>query len=258
MHEENADSLKIATKDLYDFTYKQLPVKNGFSELVIEHFDNEQIWQELELYNTGVIGELIKDLSHLLAGKEHISFKTATTAVNCKTKDDQAKEDDEAEDEEAEEEEEEEESDEELKKIKSRLKVFDKIANKNQIASDLDSDSDGDPDDLAKEFHEENNVLHGDEEEEEKEGEEKEDELEDVQTKKEKKSKKKSAKTTIVDDKFFKLSEMDTFLKQQDALELKKSKDQLESDEEEDDIDMFQDIESDSEVNIFYFLFLSI
>lgn len=86
MHEKNAESLKRATKDLYDFTYKKLPVKNSLSELVIDHFDNEQIWQELELYNTGVIGELIKDLSHLLARKEKISFKTTASVASSQKK----------------------------------------------------------------------------------------------------------------------------------------------------------------------------
>lgn len=144
------------------------------------------------------------------------------------------------------EEENEEESDEELKKIKSRLKVFDKIANRNNITSDLDSDFDGDSDDLAKEFHEENDMLHGGETEEEEEDNELE---EKVQSKDKKSAKKKASKPTIVDDKFFKLSEMDMFLKQQDALELKKSKPQAETDEDE-DIDMFQDMESDKEENV--------
>lgn len=246
VHEKNAESLKRATKDLYDFTYKKLPVKNSLSQLVIDHFDNEQIWQELELYNTGVIGELIKDLSHLLAEKEKISFKTTASVASNQKKNLEKDEGEEDEGEEDKEEENEEESDEELKKIKSRLKVFDKIANRNNITSDLDSDFDGDSDDLAKEFHEENDMLHGGETEEEEEDNELE---EKVQSKDKKSAKKKASKPTIVDDKFFKLSEMDMFLKQQDALELKKSKPQAETDEDE-DIDMFQDMESDKEENV--------
>lgn len=246
VHEKNAESLKRATKDLYDFTYKKLPVKNSLSQLVIDHFDNEQIWQELELYNTGVIGELIKDLSHLLAEKEKISFKTTASVASSQKKNLEKDEGEEDEGEEDKEEENEEESDEELKKIKSRLKVFDKIANRNNITSDLDSDFDGDSDDLAKEFHEENDMLHGGETEEEEEDNELE---EKVQSKDKKSAKKKASKPTIVDDKFFKLSEMDMFLKQQDALELKKSKPQAETDEDE-DIDMFQDMESDKEENV--------
>ncbi|CAE1252641.1 MPP10 [Acanthosepion pharaonis] len=247
VHEKNAESLKRATKDLYDFTYKKLPVKNSLSELVIDHFDNEQIWQELELYNTGVIGELIKDLSHLLARKEKISFKTTASVASSQKKnleEDEGEEDERGKDEG---EENEEESDEELKKIKSRLKMFDKIANRNNITSDLDSDFDADSDDLAKEFHEENDMLHGGETEEEEEDNELE---EKVRSKDKKSAKKKASKPTIVDDKFFKLSEMDMFLKQQDALELKKSKHQAETDEEDEDIDMFEDMESDKEENV--------
>lgn len=53
-------------------------------------------------------------------------------------------------------------------------------------------------------------------------------------------------KTSIVDDEFFKLSEMENFLLSEEKLETTKDKPKR----LEDDIDLFQDLQSDNEVKI--------
>lgn len=55
-------------------------------------------------------------------------------------------------------------------------------------------------------------------------------------------------KKSIVDDDFFKLSEMENFLLSEEKLEI--TKDQAK--DLENDIDMFQDLQSDNEVIIIY------
>lgn len=54
-------------------------------------------------------------------------------------------------------------------------------------------------------------------------------------------------KKSIVDDEFFKLSEMENFLLSEEKLETTKDKPKR----LEDDIDMFQDLQSDNEVKIY-------
>lgn len=62
-------------------------------------------------------------------------------------------------------------------------------------------------------------------------------------------------KKSIVDDEFFKLSEMENFLLAEEKLEATKDKPKS----IENDIDMFQDLQSDEEVNFItykYYIFL--
>lgn len=58
--------------------------------------------------------------------------------------------------------------------------------------------------------------------------------------------KKKSYKKSIVDDKFFKLREMEEFLDQEDRREMKSGKDESD-DESSEEIDFFEDVESSSD-----------
>eukprot|EP00106_Octopus_bimaculoides_P009337 XP_014776779.1 PREDICTED: U3 small nucleolar ribonucleoprotein protein MPP10-like [Octopus bimaculoides] len=265
VHKKNAECLKETTKKLYDLTFQKLPVKKAVSQLIVDSFENEQVWEELELYNSAVISEFITDLSHLIAGKERISFKTSKSLldknddsdddVDDSNGDDEASDD--AEEKEVEEEplaensedkegdgddnedddDDDDESDKELEKIKSNLKKYEQLSGTKQIDSDIGTDSEGDPNDLATEFQEDVS-----------DGEDSKDSEPNQQD--EGKPKKNKTKSSVVDDNFFKLSEMETFLNQQDALEARKMKHGDMAEDEEDDIDVFQDIGSDEEENV--------
>lgn len=68
---KTAKSFKRATKLLYDFTKRKTDSKTqSLQELIIDGFDEEQIWQQIELQNEQVIPSLIADLSKILSNKQ--------------------------------------------------------------------------------------------------------------------------------------------------------------------------------------------
>uniref|UniRef100_A0A224ZBE2 U3 small nucleolar ribonucleoprotein protein MPP10 n=1 Tax=Rhipicephalus zambeziensis TaxID=60191 RepID=A0A224ZBE2_9ACAR len=75
---EVAETMKKLTKDLYDVV-DQWESKTGSSSktelpsLVVDNFDDEQIWQQLELRNTRLVKDLISSVSRV-ATKSSISF----------------------------------------------------------------------------------------------------------------------------------------------------------------------------------------
>jgi U3 small nucleolar RNA-associated protein MPP10 len=64
-------------KELYDFTKcmeSQLPSSDALPELIIQGFDEEQIWQELELQNAVWSNSLMSDVASLVAHKTLLKF----------------------------------------------------------------------------------------------------------------------------------------------------------------------------------------
>lgn len=188
------------TKTLYDLHKAEEPGHykgSPLAELVVGNFDEEQIWQELELQNNAVLrhfnsaieGALLDEALTLLEDEEEIS--------NEDTMDDEEEVDDED---------------------IITPKTFKKKASEVEIGSedntDQDSDFDFDVDALEKQQNQKKRIGN------------------------------KEYKTKIVpsevDDKFFKLSEMESFLDDMDKREGKE-------DGKEDDVDYFQDLPSDDD-----------
>uniref|UniRef100_A0A7N6AC13 U3 small nucleolar ribonucleoprotein protein MPP10 n=1 Tax=Anabas testudineus TaxID=64144 RepID=A0A7N6AC13_ANATE len=191
------------TKTLYDLHKAEEPADykgSPLAQLMVENFDEEQIWQELELQNNAV-------LKHFkTAIDEALSDETLTLLVEEEEEYDDEEEDGENVNEEEEEEEEEE----------APSRQSEKVAEKAEDDyTDEDSDLDFDVDALEK------------------------------REKQKKETKWKGSKTKVVpsevDDKFFKLSEMETFLDEMDKREGKDGK------EDNDDVDYFQDLPSDED-----------
>lgn len=193
------------TKTLYDLHKAEEPAYykgSPLSELVVENFDEEQIWQELELQNNAV-------LKHFkTAAEEALSDETITLLE----KEVEEPGDDEEEDRSVDEEFEEEGEPPRLSKNKTV-----QIEEMTEDYTDEDSDLDFDVDALEK--------------------------REKLKKESERKGSKPKMVPSKVDDKFFKLSEMESFLDEMDKQEGKEK-------EDEDDVDYFQDVPSDEDDNL--------
>ncbi|XP_063432396.1 U3 small nucleolar ribonucleoprotein protein MPP10-like [Mytilus trossulus] len=236
------DRFKTSTKLIYDFC------KNcennrlqdlALPELIIKHFDNEQIWQELELQNNSLVDNLLGNVAGLLTGKQSVNFLTKDNEVRKENEKPKKKvkslvndvEEDESDD-----------TDEEIGKIKSRLED-----SEDEIDEGDESDEDFDFDAI--------NPLQNDEDESVDKKDAHIDTDSDSDKKKKKKSfGKKSGKGSIVDDQFFKLAEMEEFLEQEDAKEIRRQKREEKGDDkdednssEDEDIDMFANLSSDDQ-----------
>ncbi|XP_019608794.2 U3 small nucleolar ribonucleoprotein MPP10 [Rhinolophus sinicus] len=212
---ELASNFTSLTKVLYDFN--KLLEKNRrhgspLQKLMIESFDDEQIWQQLELQNEPVlryfenaVSETIKDgdLSLLPENEEH-ECEEDGSEVGAAGQEDLEQDMEEAE--EASDLSGEDPNQDETARNASRSDLT-----KSPVFSDEDSDLDFDISKLEQ------------------------------QTKVQNKVPRKPREKSLVDDKFFKLAEMETFLENMEKEEEQKD------DSEEDDIDLFEDVDSDED-----------
>ncbi|XP_051919096.1 U3 small nucleolar ribonucleoprotein protein MPP10 isoform X2 [Hippocampus zosterae] len=190
------------TKTLYDLHKAQEPAKYNGSplvQLVVENFDEEQIWQELELQNSAV-------LKHFTNAVDEAVSDVMLAVLEEEEEMDEGTGDEEEEPDENMEEEVEE-------NPRSRFK---KIADREaEDYTDEDSDFDFDVDALEKQEKQKWEPT-------------------------EKRSKMKGLPSEV-DDNFFKLSEMESFLDGMDKQEGKENAD------DENDVDYFQDLPSDED-----------
>ncbi|CAJ1049787.1 U3 small nucleolar ribonucleoprotein protein MPP10 [Xyrichtys novacula] len=198
------------TKTLYDLHKAQEPryyKGSPLDQLVVENFDEEQIWQELELQNDAVL-EHFKN-----ATDEALSDKTLTLLVEEEEEEEEESIGEEEEEEEIDDEIEEEE--EEAPKLSKKIGV--KAKDRAEDYTDEDSDIDFDVEDLEKREKQRKDIG------------------------------RRGSKTKVVpsevDDKFFKLSEMESFLDDMDKQEGKEDKN-------EDEVDYFQDLQSDEDEDL--------
>lgn len=249
-HAKTHDKFKVSTKQIYDFCKNcenNRQKQAALPELIIKQFDDEQIWQQLELQNTTSLDGLVSKVAGILTGRKTVSFLASDVnnkQLKTKTSEKDVKFDKEEEDEVGGSDE----TDEELDKIKAHLEASDEDGM--ESFSDI---GDGDDEDANDFDFETSNILSS----KDNESSESEDHTDnEINRKKRKKTNKKQGSGSIVDDKFFKLAEMEAFLEQEDAKELKKQKkaekgkdDEL-SDDDEDEEDMFVDLQSEDEVTI--------
>uniref|UniRef100_A0A2H8TU56 U3 small nucleolar ribonucleoprotein protein MPP10 n=1 Tax=Melanaphis sacchari TaxID=742174 RepID=A0A2H8TU56_9HEMI len=196
-------------KQLYDTTKSIETITNNSNddtlpELIVKDFDEEQIWQELELQNSA----RLKLLANTIQGftKNDLIYldesKSAQTKKNLKV----------------------------TKSINDKTKI-----NSLEIDDNDDEDNGDDEDDEDNNDDEDN----GDEVDIESEDEDNIFDLEEAEPS----TNKQTFKKSVVDDEFFKLSEMEKFLLSEEKLETSKDKPKS----LEDDVDMFQDLQSENE-----------
>lgn len=200
LQDEVAADFTSLTKTLYDIHKAQEPADykgSPLAQLVVENFDEEQIWQELELQNNAVLKHFKN------ATDEALSDETLTLLVE-EEEENSGEEEVDTDDENVEEEEP------PRRSKKMAAEAEDGAGDYTDEDSDLDFDVD------ALEKREKQKTAIG----------------------------RKGSKTKVVpsqvDDKFFKLSEMESFLDDMDKREGKEG-------EDEDDVDLFQDLPSDED-----------
>ncbi|XP_004623291.2 U3 small nucleolar ribonucleoprotein protein MPP10 [Octodon degus] len=208
------------TKVLYDFNKV---VENGgipgsrLQKLVINNFDDEQIWQQLELQNEPIlhyfqnaVSETIKDEDiSLLPENEEVECEEDGSEVAAVSQEDLEQD--------LEEEEMSETGDDNPKGSKRAKNSIIADLQESPVFSDEDSDLDFDISKLEQ------------------------------QSKVQDALPRKPKEESIVDDKFFKLSEMETFL---ETIE-KGEEEREEGEEDDDDIDFFEDLNSDEDGELF-------
>lgn len=194
------------TKTLYDLHKAEEPAEfkaSPLDQLVVENFDEEQIWQELELQNNAVlkhfkngIDKALSDNSLTLLGEEEEDEYSHEEEVETDDDDNHDDVDHEAEEE------------------KRLPKPSKKMTPEDDDYTDEDSDLDFDVDALEKREKQRKNIGG--------------------------RGHKTKVAPSEVDDKFFKLSEMESFLDDMDKREGKEAGN-------EDDVDYFQDLASDED-----------
>ncbi|KAG8235803.1 hypothetical protein J437_LFUL014741, partial [Ladona fulva] len=75
------EGIKSLIKNLYDLSQKDYDSSKFLPELIVDGFDEEQIWQELELRNEEVIPSLIAEVASLLSKKERIRGSLSSLCV---------------------------------------------------------------------------------------------------------------------------------------------------------------------------------
>ncbi|XP_016055766.1 PREDICTED: U3 small nucleolar ribonucleoprotein protein MPP10 [Miniopterus natalensis] len=213
IQDELASNFTSLTKVLYDFN-KML--ENGrihgspLQKLVINNFDDEQIWQQLELQNEPVLQYFEKAVNEAVKD-EDISLLPEAEEQEAE-EDGSELEADGPEDLEQDAQEEIGLSGDDSKGDETTKASGKRDLRKSPVFSDEDSDLDFDISKLEQ------------------------------RTKVQSKTPQKPREKSIVDDKFFKLSEMETFLET-----MEKEEERQKDDAEEEEIDLFEDVDSDED-----------
>lgn len=176
---KNKIDITALTKNVYDFAKEQSSKvekfyrnTNALPELVTEGFDEEQIWQQLELQNEGELAHFLSEIPAVLSESKRFVIP---------------------------------------------------VSSKKPRSIQIENDN----------LHQEDEGM----------SEEKESEDEDIKTKINSK-RRKHKKSSIVDDKFFKLQELDEYLTKEETKE-KQGKDNTESDNES--VDLFNDVSEEED-----------
>uniref|UniRef100_F6VJQ2 U3 small nucleolar ribonucleoprotein protein MPP10 n=1 Tax=Macaca mulatta TaxID=9544 RepID=F6VJQ2_MACMU len=211
-----ASKFTSLTKVLYDFNKI---LENGrihgsrLQKLVIENFDDEQIWQQLELQNEPILQYFQNAVSETI-NDEDISLLPESEEQEREEDGSEIEADDQEDLEDLEEEEEVSDMGDDDPEVGERTKNSSKSGlRKSPVFSDEDSDLDFDISKLEQ------------------------------QSKMQHKGHGKPREKSVVDDKFFKLSEMEAYLENIEKEEEGKD----DNDDEEEDIDFFEDIDSDED-----------
>nr|CAG4649497.1 EOG090X09DZ [Scapholeberis mucronata]SVE93737.1 EOG090X09DZ [Scapholeberis mucronata] len=206
-------TFKTITKDLYDFVNHNFALQGlegSLPDLYIDGFDEEQIWQQLELHNEPCFKVLMKNVSKLLGKDKKLTFYKVVVEKEDEEETEVRNGKDESED--------------------DQDSVVSDLSSNILADSDEEKGQGSDFDDIDDLKFDEYKVL--DEEREER-------------PKKKRDQPSGKIRKTEVDDEFFKVGEMERFLEKEEA----KKPEVKDDDADEEFIDFFGDIPSDDEEN---------
>ncbi|XP_034244529.1 U3 small nucleolar ribonucleoprotein protein MPP10 [Thrips palmi] len=260
-NEKTARDIKCFLKALYG-SVKEAETADGLSsgetlpELIIDNFDEEQIWQELELQNEARVDLFVGSVARLVAQKDRFSIDTGPAEKKLQNGDTLSEGEEEGSNEDDNEAEEDEDDielddDEDLRKLNNIDLNFDDDSDFSMPDGGEDdgedddqfAEEDGESEDYDLKPKKKSSKIP--EEDEESEINESEDDEEPKKKSKSKSApeKKKPVTPSIVDDKFFKLSEMEAFLEKEEAEDDGHS----DGDSSEESVDLFEDYPSDED-----------
>ncbi|CAB3241418.1 unnamed protein product [Arctia plantaginis] len=77
------DDLKDLVKSLYDYTKTQEKVdkkvqRSALTELIVQDFDEEQVWQQIELHNAECWDQLVWEVANCISTKTDLTFPVTT------------------------------------------------------------------------------------------------------------------------------------------------------------------------------------
>ncbi|GAB6032422.1 u3 small nucleolar ribonucleoprotein MPP10 [Chamberlinius hualienensis] len=255
---ELAESLKTSTKELYDYVKSvELPTcskSNSLPELIINKFNDEQIWQQLVLQNNSCQALLYSNVITIRKALENNNqISLVCSSVTRNEADEEISDDEEIEDDVDYDEDDDMDED-----VNEEDDYVDALDNPENFSGDkfLDDDEMSDTSiELEKALDEEiardKGMRMSDEEDDDSDDNDGEVENDENQLKG-KNASKKPLRSSVVDDKFFKLSQLEDYLNTEDVKEsIRQKRESINSkrDIEDDDdmIEMFCDIPSDDE-----------
>uniref|UniRef100_A0A1B6FTY7 U3 small nucleolar ribonucleoprotein protein MPP10 n=2 Tax=Cuerna arida TaxID=1464854 RepID=A0A1B6FTY7_9HEMI len=207
--DEVAEKLKDLIKHMYDYTKQneELSDKNTLPSLIVQNFDEEQIWQQLELQNESSTRSLkvIQTVSQLSAKKEKLDFPLKLKCIKAKNTRNKIRESQDA-------------------MVESETEEPDDLTFSNK-------EVDKDESDVGEESDFEVEAEIGDESDLTDDG------NSDFGTKIH--VKKGKLKPSVVDDKFFKLSELELFLQSEEKIQDKQRR-------ENEPFNLFENIDNES------------
>ncbi|XP_054999456.1 U3 small nucleolar ribonucleoprotein protein MPP10 [Sorex araneus] len=218
IQDDLASRFTSLTKVLYDFNKvleKDQIHGSPLQKLVVANFDDEQIWQQLELQNQPIL-QYLEDVVRATIDDDDLSLLPEDDEQECR-EDGSEMEANGPEDSEPGSEEEEEEEHEELSGLLGEEPRGAKKANRLDLGADPDfSDEDSDLDFDISKLEQQNQVA--------------------------RKVPGKTLEKSVVDDKFFRLAEMEAFLEK-----MEKQEEQGEEEGDDDEVDLFEDMDSDED-----------
>lgn len=209
-------------KQIYDFTKNEETKKGPFAtlpELFLEHCDTEQVWQQVELQNKRVLNRNLRDTKRFVATKEQLLFKDILDHINAENQSETA------------------------------CDEFDDVnPSDNGEESETSDDNEG-PESRDDDKGNDEDSSAVDEQDSDKSHSEGESDSENLPLTQESKNVKSIIKPSIVDDKFFKLNEMEEFLNVEEQKLNKPEEDDsgTESNDKE-SVNLFNDSDEDQDL----------